>query len=153
MSFFSHMGLKWVFMLLKLCWMQNTWSPCRSCHPRWSFHIVAVILACRSEIKHIPRLSFTTCLRRRCKNQDQESSFSLSTRAKTMRITFLLPSCVLAISNVPLYRPYKNVPSTWTIGFAFVSAAMHGLKVQNKRWNITVGPSVMLVSGHSLFIN
>ena len=69
------------------------------------------ILRCRSEIRHIPYLS-VTWVRKWERNHDHVSQVSPSTIANASGKTLPLPSCVVAINRVPLYLPYKCVPST-----------------------------------------
>ncbi|RYR42207.1 hypothetical protein Ahy_A08g038678 [Arachis hypogaea] len=71
----------------------------------------ARIDSCRSEI--IPTPSFlTTCIRRFLRKKCHASAVSPSTKAKAIGTIFWFPSCATATISVPLYLPYRCVPST-----------------------------------------
>ncbi|KAF7827624.1 serine/threonine-protein phosphatase 7 long form-like protein [Senna tora] len=71
----------------------------------------------RSEIRQTPILVLITWVRRCRKKKRHAPPVSPSTTANARGKHFLFPSCDVAISNVPVYFPYKNVPSICTMGF------------------------------------
>jgi hypothetical protein len=69
----------------------------------------------------------------KCKNQDQLSLFSLSTKEKASSIKRSSPSIPVAINKAPLYFPVKKVPSTLITGLQCLNASAHWGKHQYAR--------------------
>ncbi|KAF7841283.1 protein MAIN-LIKE 2-like [Senna tora] len=116
--------------------MQKTLWPNGSCQPVPRLSRAASNPVPRSEIKHTSR-SFETCSRSLHKNHDHAYSVSPSTSANATGMMFLFLSCPIAINSECLYLPYRNVPSTCSIGFSCHHASIHGLNAQNIRLNWT----------------
>jgi len=64
------------------------------------------------------------------KEKKQASIVSPSTIANAMEKMLFLLSCVIATTRVPIYLPYRKVPSTCIIGLQYGKPSMHGLNVQ-----------------------
>lgn len=64
-----------------------------------------------------------------------ELSFSNSTSAKAIGITFLFPSWVKIIKSLSLYLPNRYVPSTWTF---FLQTTMHRNKQESPNNSVEI---------------
>ncbi|KAF7815265.1 protein MAIN-LIKE 2-like [Senna tora] len=131
--------------------MQNTLCPNSGCQPILGLSRAASNPVPRSKIKHTSR-SFATCTRSLHKNHDHADSVSPSTSANATGTMFLFPSCPIAISSECLYLPYRNVPSTCSIGFSCHHASIQGSNAQNKRlnWTTLSSPGISTVWNNTI---
>jgi len=114
-----------------MCRTQNTWLVGASCHPFCGSSYTLFIDTCLSEMSHMFACGVTCCLRF-FKKKLHASLFSSSTIAKAMGNILLFPSCATTNNNVPLYLPYNQVASIWTIGLQNLKLEMHGRKAQKR---------------------
>ena len=91
-----------------------------------------------------------TLFRIQCKNQYQLSIVSSSTMAKASGKNLLSPSYVDAISNLPLYLPYRKILSILITSLQCWKSSIDGPKDQNTLSNIaqlgTVASNVLQIT-------
>ena len=102
------------------------------------------MLGWRSEITQRPLLYVTQFLIH-AKNHPRLSTFSPSVNAKTRGNNWLFLSHPMVIITMPLYFPFKCVPSIFSIGWQCLKPSMERRNAQKTRWNTS--------SFHILLVN
>ena len=125
MRSFKVLSLNFVLKLLAKWRMQNLWQTSGSVHPEYMSLTTTIMSGWRSDISHYPFLCVTPTLIH-AKNQLQLFVFSHSVMANANGNNWLLPSHPIAISKVPLYFPYKCVPSILRTSWQWVNLLIDG---------------------------